>query len=410
MNAIQPLACLQADTRCLLPLQSAVRAAQVQERCIVIGCTTDGFEEAAYHSVMDSAAEVMRHREPRFCMLWNLSWRMDSQLAATFSHNVLEYGHLREIFTTCELQPLWQIVNIVYSIKAWIQADERHVAFIHCLHAQRLAVFLHCLFVGTTVAAGLLQSIRPNLVLPASHARYIEYYRQMAESMGHFPDSVPIRLKRVLVSGIPGMPHLHPNCAPRLAVYQMRHSIYYITFPSEDFSDTIQVEPNLTISGDIVIQLQIVAEDNSMLSVLFRYALHTGFWRSECNSLHIVDNSAIIRVRWDDLDIDASHAPFADQDTDGFFMELILENTAAGTPVGAAAPSDGDHVVPRSTNRVSWPSYYLTSALRQEPELQTHRLLSGVTRRFGAVRLNPAVRDMAASKYALQLWQAVHSS
>ena len=40
-----------------------------------------------------------------------------------------------------------------------------------------------------------------------------------------------------------------------------------------------QVEPGVTLDGDIVVQLQLVREDNaSAATVLFRYAMHTAFW------------------------------------------------------------------------------------------------------------------------------------
>ena len=50
-------------------------------------------------------------------MAWNLGWPMERQHAALFDGRVLEYGSPQ---TMCNLQPLWQMVNIVHSVRSWL--------------------------------------------------------------------------------------------------------------------------------------------------------------------------------------------------------------------------------------------------------------------------------------------------
>ena len=66
----------QEDVCVLLPLQS-VQPGRVAQTVVVVGVTTDGFDEAAYHAVMDDAVAVMAARGPQCCFLWNLGWRME---------------------------------------------------------------------------------------------------------------------------------------------------------------------------------------------------------------------------------------------------------------------------------------------------------------------------------------------
>ena len=106
--------------------------------------TSDGFEEGAYEAVLDGVASIMRDRRPENCMMWNLGWRMEI-LGKLLAGRVLEFG---SILTTCNLQPLWQMINIIYSIRSWLGEATTKTAFIHCLHPQRLVMFLRCLFVG----------------------------------------------------------------------------------------------------------------------------------------------------------------------------------------------------------------------------------------------------------------------
>ena len=102
----------------LLPLREC-RPDTVKQRIIVVGMIADkSFNESSYQSVLDAALSVMRHRHMPHCMLWNLGFKSPVQdFSQRFENRVLEYGH-QDILTKCNIPPLWQIVNIVYSIKA----------------------------------------------------------------------------------------------------------------------------------------------------------------------------------------------------------------------------------------------------------------------------------------------------
>jgi hypothetical protein len=178
----------RAEECCVLLPAHEIRASAVRARIVVVGVTCIGFEEAAYHTVLDGVAAVMQERRPGNCMMWNLGWRMEI-LGRMLQGRVLEFGGL---CTTCNLQPLWQIVNIVHSIRSWLRESDDRTAFVHCLHPQRLLVFLRCLLappgpcqlssadVDKICAQAVQHSPPGGFTLPPSHERYLRCQSSLA--------------------------------------------------------------------------------------------------------------------------------------------------------------------------------------------------------------------------------------
>ena len=81
------------------------------------------------------------------------------------------------------------MVNIVHSIRSWLGLSEDHTAFIHCLHPERLIVFVRCLLARQqptdderSAVEELCDRITPALPLPPSHNRYVGYYQALERS------------------------------------------------------------------------------------------------------------------------------------------------------------------------------------------------------------------------------------
>ena len=155
-------------------------------------------------------------------------------------------------------------------------------------------------------------------------------------------------------------------CTPRLEICQGTPGrsrgrsalLYHVTFPVEEDTDTVQVPTDLLIEGDMVIVMQLIGADGAPLAVLFRYAFHTAFTRVDCEGTYPVR-----RVKWQDVD---SSVKDENVDTEGFFMEMVFSDLVEGQ--GRAG--DEPRGCPASN---AWPDHYLTSALRGDCELQTHR-------------------------------------
>ena len=71
------------------------------------------------------------------------------------------------------------------------------------------------------------------------------------------------------------------------------------------------------------------------LSVLFRYAFHTAFTRTDCAGTY-----PMRRVQWDDVDSEVNADSGLNMDVDSFFMELVfsdVDHESSPSPGGCPA-------------------------------------------------------------------------
>lgn len=301
---------------------------------------------------------LQRRHDGRF-MVWNLS-EVDYDVA------ILDEQVLTFSFPGSPSPPLGLLLKILVSMEAWLKADDRNVAVVHCLTGKGrtstvLAAFL-C-WMGQAGFADVYQALEyiaackqmttDELTIP-SQRRYTSYFKNMLD--GVRPSQPPLMLKRIIMSEAPRYAKGPPRdkdkdkdssndtkkdkapedeniqrmgCAPYLQLFKAG-SLLHTAPASLHFQQSgdelpfcqvadgsISFHINQVVQGDILVRCRHLTGKKQRVS-MFRAAFHTGY---------VPPN--VMRLTKSQLDGACDDARF----NDDFFLDIIFE------PVSAEAAS-----------------------------------------------------------------------
>jgi len=279
------------------------------------------------HAAAAAAARLERQfGEGRF-MVYNLSEEQYDY--ALFNDQVLEYK-----FPGHPAPPLGLLFKIVFAIAAWLEADERNVAVVHCLTGKgRTATVLACLLAWTLEVDTPLEGLQlvadrrgagplDRLAIP-SQRRYVQYFSSMMDGLRPQPgpwllrrcimNTIPkfaLRDGRQLRNGDPSPPGpggaAAAGCCPYLQVFKGGVLIFTTTWKQPDEADrgqgrvgvprelgsegqgaitlpwagegdgSVAFPVDTVVQGDILIRCRHLAPSGARAS-MFRAAFHTGY-------------------------------------------------------------------------------------------------------------------------------------
>jgi tensin len=291
-------------------------------------------------------------------MVWNLS-------EVDYDVSILDEQVLTFSFPGSPSPPLGLLLKILVSMEAWLKADDRNVAVVHCLTGKGrtstvLAAFLCWMgqagfadvYHALEYIASCKQMTTDELTIP-SQRRYTSYFKNMLD--GVRPSQPPLMLKRIIMSQAPRYAKgplrdkdkdntnndtkkgktaddedmQRMGCAPYLQLFKAGNLLH--TAPAslhfQQSSDelpfcqvadgSISFHVNQVVQGDILVRCRHLTAKKQRLS-MFRAAFHTGY---------VPPN--VMRLTKSQLD----GACDDDRFNDDFFLDLIFE------PVGVEAAS-----------------------------------------------------------------------
>jgi hypothetical protein len=299
---------------------------------------------------------LQRRHDGRF-MVWNLS-EVDYDVA------ILDDQVLTFSFPGSPSPPLGLLLKILVSMEAWLKADDRNVAVVHCLTGKGrtstvLAAFL-C-WMGQASFADVYQALEyiaackqmttDELTIP-SQRRYTSYFKNMLD--GVRPSQPPLMLKRIIMSEAPRYAKGPPRdkdkdkdsgndikkdkasedenlqrmgCAPYLQLFKAGNLLHTAPaslhfqqsgdeLPFCQVADgSISFHINQVVQGDILVRCRHLTGKKQRVS-MFRAAFHTGY---------VPPN--VMRLTKSQLDGACDDVRF----NDDFFLDLIFEPVSAET-------------------------------------------------------------------------------
>jgi hypothetical protein len=299
---------------------------------------------------------LQRRHDGRF-MVWNLS-------EVDYDVTILDDQVLTFSFPGSPSPPLGLLLKILVSMEAWLKADDRNVAVVHCLTGKGrtstvLAAFL-C-WMGQASFADVYQALEyiaackqmttDELTIP-SQRRYTSYFKNMLD--GVRPSQPPLMLKRIIMSEAPRYAKGPPRdkdkdkdsgndskkdkasedenlqrmgCAPYLQLFKagaLLHtapaSLHFQQAGDElpfcQVADgSISFHINQVVQGDILVRCRHLTGKKQRVS-MFRAAFHTGY---------VPPN--VMRLTKSQLDGACDDVRF----NDDFFLDLIFEPVSAET-------------------------------------------------------------------------------
>ena len=287
---------------------------------------------------------LQRRHNGRF-MVWNIS-------EVEYETRILDEQVLTFSFPGSPSPPLGLLLKVLISMEAWLKADDRNVALVHCLTGKGrtstvLAAFL-CwmgqagfadIYQALDYIAACKQMTTLELTIP-SQRRYTAYFKNMLD--GVRPSQPPLMLKRIIMSHAPAYARGPPlrgdkkagqkedadaddsqrlGCAPYLQLFkagQLLHtapaSLHFQQAPDElpfcqvaDGSVSFVLE--VVVQGDLLVRCRHLTSTKKRLS-MFRAALHTGYVPPK-----------VLRLQKSELDGACNDERFPDD----FFLDLIFE-------------------------------------------------------------------------------------
>merc|ERR1712218_199770 len=168
---------------------------------------------------IDHISTFLKKEYPNRFMIWNLSEK--SYDYSKFNNQVIEFR-----FPGYPSAPLDQIFSICNSIHAWLTAEPKNVAVIHCQSGRgrtvaTVASYLTWTGRFKTTQAALAHICRcrevtkRELQIP-TQLRYLKYVDNLL--IEQFPSPKPLRLERVILNGIPSFEN--NQCRPYLQIFK----------------------------------------------------------------------------------------------------------------------------------------------------------------------------------------------
>lgn len=271
-------------------------------------------------------------------MVWNIS-------EVDYETRILDEQVLTFSFPGSPSPPLGLLLKLLISMEAWMKADDRNVAVVHCLTGKGrtsmvLASFL-CwmgqagfgdIYKALNYIAACKQLSFDELTIP-SQRRYASYFKNMLD--GVRPSQPPLMLKRIIMSEAPQFARGPPRdddkvanrtdrlmgCAPYLQLFKAGDllatapaSLHYQQAQNElpfvQVADgTVSFNINCVVQGDILIRCRHLTSKKTRIS-MFRAAFHTGYVPPK-----------VLRLKRAELDGACNDERFKDD----FFIDLIFE-------------------------------------------------------------------------------------
>jgi tensin len=271
-------------------------------------------------------------------MVWNIS-------EVDYETRILDEQVLTFSFPGSPSPPLGLLLKLLISMEAWMKADDRNVAVVHCLTGKGrtsmvLASFL-CwmgqagfgdIYKALNYIAACKQLSFEELTIP-SQRRYASYFKNMLD--GVRPSQPPLMLKRIIMSEAPQFARGPPRdddklanrtdrlmgCAPYLQLFKAGDllatapaSLHYQQAQNElpfvQVADgTVSFNINCVVQGDILIRCRHLTSKKTRVS-MFRAAFHTGYVPPK-----------VLRLKKSELDGACNDERFKDD----FFIDLIFE-------------------------------------------------------------------------------------
>lgn len=274
-------------------------------------------------------------------MVWNVS-------EVDYETRILDDQVLVFSFPGSPSPPLGLLLKLLISMEAWLKADNRNVAVVHCLTGKGrtsliLAAFL-CwmgeadfgdIYHALEYIAACKKISTDELVIP-SQRRYASYFKNMLD--GVRPSQPPLLLKRIIMSEAPRFARGPPRpdgqgtteealmgCAPYLQIFKAGKLLF--TAPASlhfqqskeelpfvqvaDGSVSFNIE--LIVQGDILVRCRHLTSKKTRVS-MFRAAIHTGYVPPK-----------VLRLKKSELDGASSDERYPDD----FFLDLIFDTVHA---------------------------------------------------------------------------------
>jgi len=284
-----------------------------------------------------AVGHLLTKRHGGHYMVYNIS--EVSYEARILEHQVLEYS-----FPGSPSPPLGLWLKLLMNMEAWLQADSRNIAVVHCLTGKGRSSLVLAAFLCWRQEAGFgnmhaaFEYIAACKQLPAdaltipSQRRYAGYFTNMLD--GVRPAQPPLLLKRIVLNRAPryatGPPrtdlvegeHDLQGCAPYLQLFKagkLLHTtacqLHFSQAPDEipfcqvaDGALTFPVDR--IVQGDVLIRCRHLTAHGQRVS-MFRVAVHTGYVPPK-----------VLRLTKSDLDGACSDDERYDDD---FVVDLIFE-------------------------------------------------------------------------------------
>ena len=301
-----------------------------------------------------AVGHLLQQRHNGRYMVWNIS-------EVEYETRILDEQVLTFSFPGSPSPPLGLLLKLLISMEAWLKADDRNVAVVHCLTGKGrtstvVAAFL-C-WMGQAGFADIYQALEyvaackqmtvAELTIP-SQRRYASYFKNMLD--GVRPSQPPLMLKRIIMSEAPRYARGPPRadgrgggggsddnktastninadptqlmgCAPYLQIFKAGNLLY--TAPAslhyqqnQDELPFVQVADgsvsfniNLLVQGDILVRCRHLTSNRKQRVSMFRAAFHTGYVPPK-----------VLRLKKSELDGACSDDRFPDD----FFLDLIFE-------------------------------------------------------------------------------------
>src|SRR3989338_4305956 len=198
----------------------------ITERIVAMAFPADGVESTFRNSI-DRVAELFRTQHGEHFLIYNLT-----------SERLYDYDKFnRQVITWCGFPdhnppPLPLLFRIVHSMYAWLSADPRNVAAIHCLAGKgRTGTVIACFFLFSGLFArpmdalnffGVRRSHNNWGVTGPSQLRYVGYFSQVYTSQ-QVPSEEPLILANIALNGVPAF-NVAPGkqgCCPFFEIYSV---------------------------------------------------------------------------------------------------------------------------------------------------------------------------------------------
>jgi protein-tyrosine phosphatase len=286
------------------------------------------------------SAYLKQHHNGKY-MVWNIS--EEGYDATPFNNQMLEYK-----FPGHPAPPLGILFKICTSIESWLDADEDHIAIIHCLTGKgRTSALAACVLAWNGEFSTPLEALEyvaqrrnvavDTLTIP-SQRRYVTYFSNIMD--GVKPSSEPLFLRRIIMNTIPvfgdnGGGEANEGCCPYVQLFKGGKLIATAVAVGEERgmeatnkkesmtnqsqklqlrwvrSSEMSVSFNVdcAVQGDILLRCRHADNSGSRVS-MFRAAFHTGYVQAGVLRLTRVQLDGASSVHFDeDFFIDCIFAP-----------------------------------------------------------------------------------------------------